>query len=236
MLRTTFFFLTFLPWTLLMMLTGLPLSLVSPDWLHNWARLWGRGGLLLAGVRIEVLGLDQVPKDVPVIFMPNHQSNFDILALLAGVPRQFRWLAKAELFRIPIFGLTMRRSGYIAIDRSDRRKALESMKTAAQRIHQGTSVVIFPEGTRTPDGGLQPFKKGGFMLALQSGACLVPALIHGSYAIMPKNRLRIRPGRIRVEFFPPLPTAGLSVRDLDGLMQGVRTPIARRLTEIAEHE
>jgi 1-acyl-sn-glycerol-3-phosphate acyltransferase len=228
-LRTIFFFLTFLPWTILMMLTGLPLSLVSPDYLHNCARLWGKVGLLLAGVRLEVHGFQNVPLDRPVVFMPNHQSNFDIPAMLAGVPRQFRWLAKAELFRIPVFGLTMRRSGYIPIDRSDRKKSLVSMKEAAQRIANGTSVVIFPEGTRTADGALQPFKKGGFVLAMQSQACLVPTAILGSYEVMSKRSLRIRPGRIRIEFFPPLETAGRSVRDLEVLMAEVRTPIAERL-------
>jgi 1-acyl-sn-glycerol-3-phosphate acyltransferase len=216
-------------WTLFMMLAGLPLSLVSPDYLHNWGRLWARGGLILAGARLSLHGLKHIPRDRPIILMPNHQSGFDILAMLAGTPIQFRWLAKAELFKIPIFGLTMLRAGYIPIDRSDRRKALVSMRQAADKIGNGTSVTIFPEGTRTPDGTLQPFKKGGFTLALQSGASLVPVAIKGSFEVMSKNSLRLRPGRIEVTFFPAIEVTNRSDSDLKELMELVRAPIARQL-------
>jgi 1-acyl-sn-glycerol-3-phosphate acyltransferase len=216
-------------WTLFMMLAGLPLSLVSPDYLHNWGRLWARGGLLLAGARLSLHGLNHIPRDQPVILMPNHASNFDILAMLAGTPIQFRWLAKAELFKIPIFGLTMLRAGYIPTDRSDRRKALLSMKAAAQRISDGTSVTLFPEGTRTPNGQLLPFKKGGFVLALQSGVKLVPVAIKGSFAVMSKNSLRLHPGRIDVTYFPPIDISGKTTRDIPDLMEQIRQPIAAEL-------
>jgi 1-acyl-sn-glycerol-3-phosphate acyltransferase len=228
-LLTPFFLCTIFFWTLLMMLAGLPLSLVSPDWLHNWGRLWARGGLLLAGVRLEIHGTEHTPAGRPLVFMPNHQSSFDILVMYAAIPGQFRWLAKAELFRIPIFGLTMSRAGYISIDRSNRIKALESMKLAAGRIAAGTSVVIFPEGTRTTDGHLLPFKKGGFMLALQSGVDIVPMAIQGSYEVMSKKSLKVRSGTIRVDFFPPVTTSTHSVRELDDLMNQVREPIAAGL-------
>jgi len=218
-------------WTLLMMLAGLPLSLISPDWLHNWGRLWAHGGLRLAGVRLSVRGTEHIPADRSAIFMPNHASNFDILVMYAGHPGQFRWLAKIELFRIPIFGLTMRRAGYIPIDRSDRRKALVSMGEAAQRIAADTSVIIFPEGTRTPHGRLQAFKKGGFMLARQSGAPIVPVAIRGSYQVMAKHSLRIRPGHITLEFFPPLASNGDQTRPVEELMSAVRQPIAAALGE-----
>lgn len=217
-------------WTMLMMLAGLPLSFISPNHLHNWGRLWAKGGLLLASARLRLHGLDNIPLDQPVILMPNHQSNFDILAMLAGTPIQFRWLAKAELFKIPIFGLTMLRAGYIPIDRSDRRKALLSMKEAARRISDGTSVTIFPEGTRSPDGELLPFKRGGFMLAVQSGASLVPVAIRGSFDIMSKNSLRLKPGRIDVSFFPPVDVIGKTAQELPELMEQIRAPIATQLS------
>lgn len=217
-------------WTLVMMLAGLPLSFISPDYLHSWGRLWARGGLLLAGARLKLHGLENIPRDQPVILMPNHSSNFDILAMLAATPIQFRWLAKAELFKIPIFGLTMLRAGYIPIDRSDRRKALLSMKEAARRISDGTSVTIFPEGTRSPDGELLPFKKGGFMLAVQSGARLVPVAIKGSFEIMSKNSLRLKPGRIDVSFYPPVDVTGKTAQELPELMEQIRAPIATRLS------
>jgi len=216
-------------WTLIMMLTGLPLSLISPDYLHNWGRLWARGGLILAGARLELHGLQHIPRDQPVILMPNHQSNFDILAILAGTPIQFRWLAKAELFKIPIFGLTMLRAGYIPLDRSGRRKALLSMQEAARRISDGTSVTIFPEGTRSPDGALQPFKKGGFVLALQSGVQLVPVAIKGSFDVMSKNSLKLRSGQIDVTFFPPIDVSDKDHRDIPDLMERIREPIAVNL-------
>jgi len=231
--RTGFFLVFMFLWTLLMMLAGLPLSLISPDWLHNWGRWWAHGGLLLAGVRLKVSGTEHIPGDRPAIFMPNHASNVDILVMYAGHPGQFRWLAKVELFRIPIFGLTMRRAGYIPIDRSDRRKAIVSMGEAARRIADDTSVIIFPEGTRTPDGRLQPFKKGGFMLARQSGVRIVPVAIRGSYQVMAKHSLRIRPGRIELEFFPPVESDGEPTRPVEALMDEVRRPIAAALGETA---
>jgi 1-acyl-sn-glycerol-3-phosphate acyltransferase len=231
MLRTLFFFATFIPWTLFIIVTGVPVSFLSPDYLHAYARFWARVGLRLAGVRLEVEGAGNPPAGQAVIYMPNHQSNFDILALFAGLPGQFRWLAKEELFRIPLFGLAMRRTGYIAVDRADRRKALLSMQEAAQRIAAGTSVVVFPEGTRSPDGHLLPFKKGGFMLALQAQAPVVPVAIAGSHAVMPKGSRWIRGGTIRVAIFPPVPTAGLDAAARDALMERVRVPIARALGE-----
>ncbi|PLX81189.1 MAG: 1-acyl-sn-glycerol-3-phosphate acyltransferase [Desulfuromonas sp.] len=230
MLRTLFFFTLFGPWTLLSMSVGIPLSFLSPDYLHNVARFWGKGCLLLGGAKLDVTGIENIPTDRPVIFMPNHQSNFDIPALFSAIPGQFRWLAKMELFKVPLFGLTMRRSGYIPIDRSNRRKSLESIRLAAQRISNGTSVVIFPEGTRTSDGKLQLFKKGGFHLALQAGVSVIPVTIDGSYAMMPKHRTRIDKGSIRVTFHPELPGEDLVGKAIDDVMEQVRQPLASTLS------
>jgi 1-acyl-sn-glycerol-3-phosphate acyltransferase len=226
MFRTLFFFAAFIPWTLFVIFTGVPLSFISPDYLHAYARTWARVGLLLAGVRLEAEGRENIPRDRAVIYMPNHQSNFDILALYAGLPVQFRWLAKEELFRIPLFGFAMRRSGYIPIDRTDRKKAFHSMTEAARRIAEGTSVIVFPEGTRSPDGGILPFKKGGFVLALQAGAPIVPVAIEGCREIMPKNSRWIRGGTIRVRIFPAVETADRTAADREQLQEAVRRPIS----------
>jgi 1-acyl-sn-glycerol-3-phosphate acyltransferase len=225
MFRTLFFFVTFIPWTLFIILTGIPLSFISPDYQHAYHRIWGRVGLLLAGLGLRVEGQQDLPRGQAFIYMANHQSNFDIPALFAGLPGQFRWLAKEELFHIPLFGLAMRRSGYIPINRTDRIKAVQSMNEAARRIAGGTSVAIFPEGTRSPDGSLLPFKKGGFMLALKSGAPIVPVAICGSHEIMPKHSRWIRGGTIRVRISPPLQTAGCTTADRDRLMEEVRKAI-----------
>lgn len=230
MLRTVFFFAFFIPWTLFVIITGVPLSFIKADYLHSYARFWARISLLLAGVRLEVHGRQHLPADGrPVIYMANHQSNFDILALFAGLPVQFRWLAKEELFSVPLFGFAMRRTGYIPIDRSDRQKAKEGMQEAVRRINEGTSVVIFPEGTRSPDSTLLPFKKGGFILALQAQVPVMPVAIDGSGTIMPKHSPLIRSGTIRVNFFPAVATTGRGVAARDALLEEVRQPIVRAL-------
>jgi 1-acyl-sn-glycerol-3-phosphate acyltransferase len=138
---------------------------------------------------------------------------------------QFRWLAKAELFKIPLFGYAMRRSGYISIDRSNRKSAFLSLKKAAQIIRNGVSVVIFPEGTRSLDGRIRDFKKGGFVLAVDAGVPVVPIVIHGTRAIMPKKKLRITPGQVRVEIQDPIDTKSYSRKTKDQLLERVRTII-----------
>ena len=158
--------------------------------------------------------------------MGNHQGNFDIHALTVAIPRRFAWVAKEELFRIPLFGPAMRRAGYIPLDRSDGRKALKSMRLAAERIAAGTSVVIFPEGTRTKDGALLPFKRGAFMLAARAGVPIVPFTINGSMERNPRNRLELHPGTISVSFQAPVAVAGVPEGEL---MERVRAAVAAGL-------
>ena len=183
---------------------------------HALARFWSLWCLRVASIRLAVSGLDLVPSEGPVIYMGNHQGNFDIHALCRAIPRRFSWIAKEELFRIPLFGGAMRRAGYIPLDRSDGRKALKSMRIAAERIAAGTSVVIFPEGTRTLDGSLLPFKRGAFLLAARAGVPIVPFTINGSREINPRNRLELNPGTISVSFAAPVLTAGVSEAELLG--------------------
>lgn len=234
MLRSAFAYIVFVPWTLFIMLTGLPLSFISPNLLHDYARIWARVCLWLAGVNLEISGQDNIPKTGAHIYMPNHQSAFDILVLFAGLPDQFRWLAKEELFKIPLFGLCMRQCGYISVDRSNRVKAIKSMKKAAKRIHDGTSVVIFPEGTRSHDGQILPFKKGGFILALQAQVPVVPVAIDGSYRVKPKHGWRIKPGTIRVNILPPVATENRSASERDTVMEEVGMPIRAALNAEGE--
>lgn len=226
MLYSLLVYLLFVPWTLFVIATGVPLSFFSPNYLHSYARFWARISLRLAGVQLSVHGQEHLPRQGAVIFMPNHQSNLDILALFAGLPVQFRWLAKKELFSIPLFGFAMRRTDYIPVDRSDRRAAIASMNLAAQKIAGGTSIVLFPEGTRSADGSLLPFKKGGFMLALQAQVPIIPVALQGSHEAMPKHSRLIRPGKITVQIFPAVATEGLSGADRDRLMEQVRQPLA----------
>ncbi len=229
MLRTLFFYLTFLPWTLLVLILALPISLFGQNAVHNWGILWGRSALTLAGIRLRVKGSELIPQNQPAIYLANHQSNFDIPILYAGLPLQFRWMAKQELFKIPLFGLSMARCGYIPIDRSDRRKSMQSIAAAAKRIQDGASVIIFPEGTRSADGHLQEFKKGGFLIAVKAQVPVVPLVIKGSYQIQAKGERRIKSGQVELEFFPPISTEGLKNADIDELQRRVRQPIAQML-------
>lgn len=231
LLRTLFFHCCAYPWTILVILLGVPFSFISPNYLHNCGIVWARGCLRLAGIRVKVNGAEHIPRDRSAVFIANHQSHFDILALYASLPIQFRWMAKQELFKIPLFGMAMRRSGYIAIDRSDRRKSMQSMIAAAQRIQNGTSVIVFPEGTRSADGRLQSFKKGGFMIAMRAQAPLIPVVINGSYALLPRGRTTIRSGRIDINILPPEETAGLGNKDIDNLMSRMHTLLASHIRE-----
>jgi 1-acyl-sn-glycerol-3-phosphate acyltransferase len=230
LLRTLFFYLNFFPFTLLCIGYLLISALLGgEERLHASARQWARGCLWLGGVRLTVEGIEHLPPHGPVVYMSNHQGNFDIPLLFASLPVQFRWLAKVELFRIPLFGLTMRIAGYIPVERKDRRLAIQSMNKAAQQVAAGTSLMIFPEGTRSPDGALLPFKKGGFVLALQAQAPIVPIAIDGSAALMLKSSWLIRSGEVRLRIFPAIPTAGMGMKERDLLMAEVEARIASAL-------
>ncbi len=196
---------------------------------HECARLWSRINLLAAGVRVHMEGLKNIDTERAYIYAPNHQSWFDIFALSAKLPVQFRWLAKEELFRIPVLGAAMSAIGYIPIDRGDRRKAFMRMNEAAEKIQRGTSIVIFPEGTRSSTGVLQDFKKGGFILAIKSQQPIVPVSISGSHRILQKGDWKINPGRIHVRIAAPIETKSLTSRDRDALSDAVREAIEENL-------
>ena len=144
---------------------------------------------------------------------------------LSPYPFQFRWVAKKELFRIPIFGAAMRRAGYIEIDRQHHDKALKSLNEAAQKIREGKSVMTFPEGTRSKDGIIKPFKQGMFHLAIQSGVPIIPVSIIGSGDIMRKRSLRIYPGKITLFIDRPIALSGFSIEDRHLLIEKVRNVI-----------
>jgi 1-acyl-sn-glycerol-3-phosphate acyltransferase len=228
MLRARLYLLFLVPFTLLCSLGAVTAGFFDGSGRsgHACARFWSLWCLRVARIRLAVSGLGQVPADGPVIYMGNHQGNFDIHALTMAIPRLFSWIAKEELFRVPVFGKAMRRAGYIPLDRSGGRKALKSMRLAAERIAAGASVVIFPEGTRTQDGSLLPFKRGAFMLAAKAGVPIVPFTINGSREINPRNRIELNPGTISISFASPIETAGVSEGEL---MERVREAIAAKL-------
>ena len=204
------------------------LSLVSPtsDPVHLVARIWARSILVVSGISVDVRGVSEIDPGQSYVYMSNHLSNFDIPVLLAHLPVQFRWLAKAELFRIPLFGRAMRGAGYISIDRFNRESAFASIAEAASRIRQGVSVMIFPEGTRSRDGCLQSFKKGGFVLAVDSRVPVVPLVIQGTQTIMPKGSRLIHPNPVTLMICPPIETSGYSRETKEQLMDSVHQMIS----------
>ncbi|MDA8414803.1 MAG: lysophospholipid acyltransferase family protein [Desulfobacteraceae bacterium] len=205
MLRAYLYLSVFIPITALFALSASICSLFDSSGRSYafHARLWARFGLALNNTPVTVRGVEHLP-DGPFILMSNHQSNFDILALIATIPRRTYWIAKKELFDIPVFGPSMRRGGYIPLDRSDGRKALKSMENAADIIRKGSSVVMFPEGTRSRDGHLLPFKRGGFMLAVRAGVPVVPVTINGSGRVNPGGQVKLYSGNISLSLHPQI--------------------------------
>jgi 1-acyl-sn-glycerol-3-phosphate acyltransferase len=201
--------------------------------IHRYARLWGKSALLANHVKVRMDGLEELNGKGPYIFMSNHQGSYDIFALLAHLPFQFKWLAKKELFSIPFFGWTMAAAGYISIDRKGTRQTVKALNEAAEKIREGMSVVIFPEGSRSPDGSIQPFKKGGFTLAIKSGVPIVPIAITGTREIMPKDKLTAASGQIRIRMSPPIEIKNYSLKDRKSLMEKVSKTISKNFTLIS---
>lgn len=175
-----------------MLLTG---SGTLPMWFAR--RAWGPSSLWLAGVRLDVRRLAPVP-DGPAIFASNHESALDILAVVTALPRTIRFVAKRELFRLPVFGWHLRLGGHVMVDRADHVQAVASLAAAARKVRAGTSLVVFPEGTRSRDGRVHPFKKGPFVIAVQAGAPVIPVAVSGAGAINPKGRIEVHPGTLHV--------------------------------------
>jgi 1-acyl-sn-glycerol-3-phosphate acyltransferase len=190
---------------------------------------WSKSILWVCGIKVRVLGLENLEADVPRIYMVNHQSYFDIFTLLANLPVQFKFVLKEELMRVPFLGPAMRKAKYVGIERDDPRKAVKSMNEAADRFKEGASILIFPEGTRSPDGQLQLFKPGGFHLALKIKGDIVPVSIVGTHRIVPKGSLRIQKGRATMVIGKPILTKDYSKKTMDELMEQVHEAMFRQM-------
>lgn len=199
------------------------------DFLWKVAMRGAQFGAWMVGVRWETVGRDRLHPQRTYIFMANHQSNIDPPVFVPLIGRRVFVLVKKELFRVPIFGYAMRRAQFIAVDRSNREAAVESVRQAIDELNSGLSLMVYPEGTRSRDGRLLPFKKGPFHLAMDSGIPVVPVTIVGAHEVWPKGKLRLTPGLIRVIFHPPVdPHAHASREDL---MEAVRATIDSGLPE-----
>jgi 1-acyl-sn-glycerol-3-phosphate acyltransferase len=181
-------------------------------------RSWSGLLLKVSGVKVVLENEDVIARDLPQVLVVNHTSWFDVLALSAYLPGSYRFVAKKEIERVPLFGPSLRRCGHIYIDRHDRARAFESLEQARETLEKAApTIIMFPEGTRSASGELQRFKKGAFVLALQTGADVVPGAISGSRDVMPKGSLRIRPGTVRVRFGEPIRVGSMQVDQRDEL-------------------
>lgn len=188
--------------------------------------------LRLGGVSLRVRGLENLDPRQPYIFMANHQSNVDIPVVIQSLPGfQLRWIAKKELLRVPLFGWAMWATKHITVDRANPQDAIKTLERAKERIAAGISVVIFPEGTRSRDGRLLPFKRGGFLIAAKTGVKIVPVTIVGSAALLPSGAWQLRAGTIEVFIGCPIATEGYRVGRLKALSDQVRQVIAGHLEE-----
>ncbi|UCF41440.1 MAG: 1-acyl-sn-glycerol-3-phosphate acyltransferase [Gemmatimonadota bacterium] len=197
-------------------------------------RTWSAKVLKVAGVAVRTQGMDRVPRDQPVVFVSNHQSFFDILALSATLPGTMRFVAKKELAKVPIFGKAMRSAGHIFIDRQNRAKAFDAYEEAAQAVREGMCAVVFAEGTRSRTGNLLPFKKGPFVFAIASQVPLVPIYCAGTFDILPKGSIWVRPKPVTLMFGEPISTKGLVYEDREQLMARTRAVIERLRFEAGE--
>ena len=213
-----------------------PVGLVFAVWLR-WKRgLYALGhtgvglALGLSGIRYKVTGREHLPPG-PVVFCANHESNVDGPVLFRALHPQLHILYKAELHRIPILGTVFDVGGFVAVERGNRERALASIDRGSDSLRAGNSFLIFPEGTRSGSGELLPFKKGGFIMALQASVPIVPVAVQGGRAAMRKGSAIVRPVHVSVRIGEPIPTAGLTLADRDELIERVRARIRVLLDE-----
>ena len=199
---------------------------------HAIARNWAQKGLAMNGSSIQVSGIEHIPLTGGLLFVANHQSNFDIPILVGHVPRDKGFIAKLELLKVPSFSRWMKYIGCIFIDRNDARQSLETINDAAERIKAGHSMVVFPEGTRSADGTVGKFRAGSLRLAVKSGVPVVPVTIIGSKDIMPKGSSLIKSAAVKVIVSPPLMPEEYVGIDSNQIAEKVRSIIVSNMNQV----
>ena len=197
-------------------------------WQHGCARVWSWLILETSGIRVRVEGVEHLKPGEATIYCVNHQSAMDIPVLFVNLPVQFRFVAKRSLFNMPFMGWHLARSGHIPVDRDRPREALKSMKKAAEEIREGKSVLLFPEGHRSRNGQMLPFKAGSFYIAILAGVPIVPITINGTTRVLKPDTYHVRAGQTEMIVHPAIETRGLALKDVDKLSEQVREAIASR--------
>jgi len=205
----------------------LPVQRKSGRVFHALARFWARAVLASSGVKVHVRGLEKVDFSRNYVYVSNHASMFDIPAIVASVPDQIRIIYKKELEVIPIFGWGLKWGSYIGIDRGRGPKAMRSLEEAIDKIRNGASVLLYAEGTRTQDGDLQPFKRGAFNIAVRAGIPVVPLTVNGTFPILPKGSIVIRPRPAEIVLDTPIPVEGQGKEEELRLMDRVHEAIQK---------
>jgi 1-acyl-sn-glycerol-3-phosphate acyltransferase len=195
-------------------------------------RRWSKDLLFLLRIKATVRGTENIDRSTNYVYLANHCSYLDIITLGATIPDDIRFIFKKEITTVPIFGWGLALGPYIKIDRADPRNAMASIEKAAAEIRDGASVAIFPEGTRSPDGKLGPFKRGGFLLATKSGVPMVPVAIKGTFALLSRNDSKVKPGHVEVIIGTPIPgKADMSRAEETRVQAEVREQLERMLGE-----
>jgi 1-acyl-sn-glycerol-3-phosphate acyltransferase len=197
--------------------------------LYMWiaGNLWGKVLLAIGGIRLEVKGGELVDPRQPYVICANHASQMDIPTIFGGLRIPVRFMAKKSLFFIPIFGWSMWLARFIPVDRGSSRKARASIKKAASKVKNGPSVLVFPEGTRSPDGKIQKFKSGAFVLAMQAGVPVLPVAIRGSHDILPRDSVRVKRGTIEFIIGSPISLQDGDADTKDRLLKKTREAISQ---------
>lgn len=235
-LRFAWFLATAALWTVVMAIVQLTTHQVWPtarNFKRN-GRVWGGVILGLSGIRVQVSDEAGIDRDGPAVFICNHQNALDILALSAALPYSFGFLAKTELARVPFLGFAIRNSASVFIDRSHPRSAVESLRKAGRRIRGGNSVLVFVEGTRSNGPYLQPFRKGGFSLAVEAGVPIAPVTIVDGYRLLHEKKRLLRGGALRMVVGEAISLQGKTRRDIPSLMESVRERLARPLAAASD--
>lgn len=232
MIRAAFFYL-YIALALIFVLPGLILWTLltkNPDAMYSAAMKAVRLLLRLAGIRVRTEGLENIPRGA-CIFAANHISAIDPLAFIPAIPRRVAILIKTELFRIPILSRAMKLAQFVPVDRSDRESAAASVEECVTGLKQGLSLAVYPEGTRSPDGRLRPFKKGAFVMAIAAGVPVVPVSIIGAQKLMQKGSWKIRGGDTVIRFGPPVDASEYAPERRNELLARVESSIAAGLPE-----